>query len=635
MNESRDRELYRVGDLTLDVEARLLTRAGTLVPLPPKTFELLVELVRRAPGVVRRQELLDTVWAHELVNDEALTQRVMLLRRALEDDPKEPKFIASAPRWGYRLVAPVERVHAKPAATGASMSQPSGASSDRLRALLVATRTRFRHLLWITSGLAAVLAVAAGTVFLNGRHHSVASVAITSFRATEGAEGDVGYLCEGIPATVTRTLSLAVPELTVRAASAPAPSRGGTPDPRTIGQHMGVRAVLTGTLARHGGVLTIETQLWDAENGNELWAAHIERPATDILAVQDEISGEIVKGLRLRLTGEERDRLARRPTENIEAYNLYLKGRYYWNKRAERGFHDAMACFKAALDEDPSYALAWTGLADCFALEGSMEYGIAPPRDVMPKAKTAAETALKFDPDLAEAHASLGLVLWQYEWRRDVAEHELRTAIEKDPRYAPAYQWLAEMLAEQGRPEEAERELRRALEVEPLSLVINVDRGWFSYYQRDYEPAIQYYRETLAMEPNFVQARLGLGLAYAQQGEHAKAIETLEEANRLVGGIPPTMSALGYAYGLAGRKAEAQAVLDELLALSKQHYVSSFYVAGVLVGMSNRDRGFEWLGRACEERASLLGALRVWPAFDPLRDDPRFTALLRCAGLAR
>jgi DNA-binding winged helix-turn-helix (wHTH) protein/tetratricopeptide (TPR) repeat protein len=634
MDERHDREVYRVGDLTIDVEARLLTRAGTLVPLPPKTFELLVELVRRAPGVVRRQELLDTVWAHELVNDEALTQRVMLLRRALGDDPKHPTFIASAPRWGYRLASPVERVAAEPVAE-APEPPPAGASSDRLRALLAVTRTRFRHLVWITSGLAAVLAVAGATALLYGRRHPVASLAITSFRATGGTEGDVGYLCEGIPATVTRTLSLAVPQLSVRAAGAPAPSGGGATDPRAIGRHMNVGAVLTGTLARHGAQLAIEAQLWDARDGNELWAAHIERPAADILAVQDEISREIVKGLRLRLTGEERGRLAQRPTESVEAYNLYLKGRYFWNKRAEKGFEDAMACFKAAIDVDPTYALAWTGLADCLALEGSMEYGIAPPNDVMPKAKAAAETALKFDPDLAEAHASLGLVLWQYEWRRDVAERELRTALEKDPGCAAARQWLAEMLAEQGQAEEAGRELRRAREVDPLSLVINADRGWFAYYQRDYEPAVRYYRETLAMEPTFVQARLGLGLAYAQQGEHGKAVETLEEVNRLVGGVPPMMSALGYAYGVAGRRSEAQAVLDQLLALSKERYVSSFYVAGVLVGMGDRDRAFEWLRRACDERASLLGALRVWPAFDLLRDDPRFTALLACAGLAK
>lgn len=648
MNERAGHEVYRVGDLTLDVEASLLTRAGTLVPLPPKTFELFVELVRRAPGMVRRQELLDTVWAHELVNDEALTQRVMLLRRALGDDPKEPRFIASAPRWGYRLVAPTQRIEAakpEPAAPAQSAAPPQpvalprpaggSGSSDRLRSQLAATRVRYRWLVWLLSGaLLVAVAVLVAPLVLEGHRRTIDSLAIAPFHDAEAAGKGTDYLCDGIPATLNRTLRSALPDLRIIAESAMARYKGTQVDPQRVHRDFGVRAVLTGTLLRRGDTLVIDAVLADAEDGTQLWDAHIERPIADILSVQDEISREIVKGLRIRLSRKERTQLARRSTANAEAYTLYLKGRYFWGKRNEKGFEDAIACFKAAIDQDPTYALAYAGLADCYAIESTNEYGAAPANEAMPRARALARKALLIDADLAEAHASLGLVLWLYDWDRAAAERELRRALELDRNYAAAYQWLAEMLAEQGKTEEADREIRLALEIDPLSLVANGDRGWFSYYRRDYEQAVRYYRQTLAMDPEFSQAWLGLGLAYAQQGRYAEAVEALERVNRL-GPIPPAMAALGYTYGLAGRKGNGRALLDGLLALGRRRYVSSYYVAGVSIGLGDRDRAFEWLGRACDERASMLGTLKVDPAFDPLRSDPRFAALLARTGLAK
>jgi DNA-binding winged helix-turn-helix (wHTH) protein/TolB-like protein/tetratricopeptide (TPR) repeat protein len=633
MVQAGERELYRVGDFTLDVDARLLTREGAVVPLPPKTFELFVELVRRAPGVVRRQELLDTVWAHELVNDEALTQRVMLLRRALGDDPKEPRFIASAPRWGYRLVASVERVAVQEAVPHAEAERrPDDARVTRLEAAIATTRRRDRWLIWATAVLAAVIA-GGGLYLLMGRGgRSIESLAIAPFAAaSSGADTDV--LCAGIPSTLTATLGQ-LPNLRVIAASTMARYRGGPIDPQKVGHQLGVRAVLTGTLAQRGQIIAIDTELVDVEDGSRLWGAHLERPVADIFAVQDEISREIAKGMRLRLTGEERDRLARRNTESVEAYTLYLKGRYFWNKRNEKGFDDAIACFHAAIELDPSYALAYTGLADCFALEGSMEYGIAPPNDAMPKARAAATKALEIDPEQAEAHASLGLVLWEYDWKRNDAERELRRAIELRPGYATAHQWLAELLAEQGRAEEALREIQRAQELDPLSLAIATDLGLLSYYQRDFEKAVTYLRAALAMDPNFHQASLALGLVYLQQGEHAKAVEVLRTANQAVGGAPSTMAALGFASALAGGTGEARALLDGLLAASKEQYIPSYYIAGIHLGLGERERAFEWLDRACTEHCSLLGTLNVDPVFDSIRGDPRFAALLRCVRLS-
>jgi TolB-like protein/Flp pilus assembly protein TadD len=502
----------------------------------------------------------------------------------------------------------------------------------RLEAAIATTRRRDRWLVWATIALAA--AVTGGGLYLvigrGGR--SIESLAIAPFAAA-GSGADTEVLCAGIPATLTATLGQ-LPNLRVIAASTMARYRGGPIDPQKVGRQLGVRAVLTGSLAQRGAVVAIDTELVDVQDGSRLWGAHFERPVADIFAVQDEISREIARGMRLRLTGEERNRLERRTTESVEAYTLYLKGRYFWNKRNEKGFGDAISCFRAAIEVDPAYALAYTGLADCFALEGSMEYGIAPPNEAMPKARAAATKALEIDPEQAEAHASLGLVLWEYDWKRNDAERELRRAIELSPGYATAHQWLAEMLAEQGRPEEAWREIQRAQELDPLSLAIATDLGLLSYYQRDYEAAVTYLRAALAMDPNFHQASLALGLVYLQQGEHAKAVEVLRTADQAVGGAPPTMAALGFACALAGRTGEARALLDGLLTASKEHYIPSYYIAGIHLGLGDRQRVFEWLDRACTEHCSLLGTLKVDPVFDPIRGDPRFASLLRCVRLS-
>ena len=633
MNGHTAHEAYRIGDLTLNVEARLLQRAGTVVPLPPKTFELLVELVRRAPGVVRRQELLDTVWPHELVNDEALTQRVMLLRRALGDDPKEPVFIASAPRWGYRLVAAVERV-AEPAPAAAVISRPDAEprSSVGLRSQLALSRVHARRLFWLSGALLVAVVALVGTLALERHRSAIDSLAIVPFRAVGGGGDDAAFLCDGIPATLNRTLRSALPGLRVIAESALARYRGREVEPQRVRRDFGVRAVLTGTLLRRGDTLVIDAVLADAGDGTQLWDAHIERPIADILVVQDEISREIVKGLRITLTGKERSQLTRRPTVSAEAYTLYLKGRHLWGRRNEKGFEDAIACFRAAIDKDPAYALAYVGLADCYAIESTNEYGAAPANEAMPVARALARKALAIDPELAEAHASLGLVLWLYDWDRVAAEREFRRAIALDRSDATASQWLAELLAEEGKPEEAEREIRRALEIDPLSLVSNGDLGLLSYYRRDYGQAVRAYRQTLAIAPDFSLAWLGLGLAYAQQGAGDHAIDAARRVTNL-GQAPPALAVLGYVYARAGKAREARAVLDDLLALARTRFVSAYYVAGVFVGLGDRDRAFQWLDRACDERASMLGTLKVDPAFDPLRGDPRFAVLLGRAGL--
>lgn len=625
----RGGEVFAVGELLVDVGNRLLTRSGTLVPLPPKTFELLVTLVRRAPGVVTRQELLDSVWPNEIVNDEALTQRLMLLRRALGDDPKNPAYIASVPRWGYRIVAPVHRVDdAVEAPVAARRTEPATASVDPVHPPDRPEHSR-RNLAWL---LAPLVAVAAAVTFYVARDRAASddSLAILPF-----ATGDAGaeVLADGIRETLTNALSR-VPRLRVIAASSTSRYKKVPADPQKAGRELGVRAVVTGRLVQRGETLAVNAELVSVADGTQLWGRRFARPASDILVLQDDLAAEIVQQLRVRLTTADRGALRTRYTDDAEAYRLYLKGRYQWNKRTVQGFHAAIDDFEQAIEADPTYALAFAGLADCHALLGAAEYGALPPRESLPRARAAATRALELDPTLAEAHASLGLVQRTFDWDRSAAERSFRRAIELAPAYASAHQWYGEMLVETGRPSEAEAEIRRALELDPLSLVINADLGLFAYYARDYEQAIASYRSTLAMEQYFVQARLGLALAYTQGNRHVDALAELAEAGKVAAGEPAVLAATAYVLGRAGRAAEARAMAVELQRLATERYVPAYYNAGVYIGLGDRDAAFSWLEKACEQRCSLLGALRVDPAFDPLRDDARFAAVLRCAGLS-
>ena len=626
-------ELYRIGNLTLDVAARLLTREDELVPLPPKTFELFLELVRRAPGVVRRQELLDAVWAHELVNDEALTQRVMLLRRALGDDPKEPRFIASAPRWGYRIVSPVERL-AAPAefrsATGEARASDS--SVILLKATVASLRRRDRWLIVGAAALATTIAVVAGIVALRRAAGVPTSLAIVPFAGASATEsGDV--LCDGIAVSVTQALSR-VRGLHVIAASTMSRFRGGKADPQAVGREVGVRAVLTGTLLRRGNELQITTELVDVTNARILWSDRYLRSAADIFAIQDEISQEIVGGLEFKLSPTDAGRLTKGKTRSVEAYELYLRGRRDWNERSEGAFESAVASLRKAIEIDPAYALAYSGLADCYALQGAVEYGVMAADEAMPKARAAASRALEIDPDLGEAHASLGLVLWLYDFDRSAAERQFRRAIDLNPSYATAYQWLAEMLAELGRAEEAWREIQRARDLDPLSPVIAADLGLLQYYRRDYEAAIRQYRSALAANPGFGQAALGLGLACLRAGQVEEGVAVLSGLNQAAHDAPPTLTALGYAQGIAGRRDEARLTLERLRGISTRRFVPGYYLAGIYLGLGESDRAFEWFERACAQRCSMIGTLKVDPALDPIRGDARFAALLRCARLA-
>jgi TolB-like protein/Flp pilus assembly protein TadD/predicted Ser/Thr protein kinase len=486
---------------------------------------------------------------------------------------------------------------------------------------------------WMALGISAVVFAAAlaavSLYFLAGRGKAIDSIAVLPF-ANADPDPNTEYLSDGITESLINSLSQ-LPNLRVMARTTVFRYKGKDVDPQKVGSALRVRAAVTGRIQQRGDTLIIQAELVDVDKGSQLWGGQYNRKLADIFAVQDEISREISEKLRVKLTGEDQKRLTKRYTESTDAYQAYLKGRYYWNKRTPEGIRTATEYFQRAIENDPNYALAYAGLADCYVVPANP----LPPREKMPKAKAAAMKALEIDGTLAEAHTSLGRVLTIYDWDWSGAAKELKRAIELDPRYPVAHQWYGGYLEATGRFSEAIAEEKRAQELDPLSLIINFEVGIAFYYARDYDHAIQQFRKTLEIEPNFPVAHAFLPAAYEQKGMKEEAIAGFQKAISLMQGggeWSQSMSGLGHAYAIAGRQAEARRVLDELKQRSRSQYVSAFAFALVYAGLGEKDATFTWLDKAYEEHAFELAIGRE-PRLDSLRSDPRFQDLLRRVGL--
>ena len=394
-----------------------------------------------------------------------------------------------------------------------------------------------------------------------------------------------------------------------------------------IAKMLGVTNILEGSVQKSADQVRVNVQLINAMTDAHLWADTYDRKLTDIFAVESEIAKAIAETLRAKLTGPEQHALSSRPTENAEAHRFYLKGRYYWNQRSEKGFKKAIEYFKQAIDADPNYALAYAGIADSYVLLGFHGYGAMAPREAYPKAKVAAEKALQIDETLGEAHAALANVRENYDWDLVGAEKEYKRAIELNPKYATAHQWYGSHLAVTERYPEAMAQIKQAQELDPLSLIINVNVSWFFYFARQYDDALEQGRKTLDLEPNFAATHWMLGQAYRQKGMYAEAIAEfqMEVVSR---SDPLDTAVLGHAYAVAGKRAEAEKILKELTALSKERYVSPYFIALIYVGLNDKKEAFDWLEKAFADRSAGMVYLKVEPMFDALRADPRFEALV-------
>jgi TolB-like protein/Flp pilus assembly protein TadD len=459
------------------------------------------------------------------------------------------------------------------------------------------------------------------------------SVAVMPFANASG-DPDMDYLSDGITENLINRLSQ-LPNVRVIARSTMFRFKGQDADAQSVGRQLGVDAVLTGRVVQRGDSLTVQADLVNVSDGSQAWGEQYSRRLTDLSALQGEIARDVSNGLRAKLSGAQEQRLTKDYTANPEAYQLYLRGRFYWNKRTEENVRKGVEFFQQAIDKDPNFALAYVGLADSYHLLSIPDAltGAMPPREAVPKARDAAERALAIDPALAEAHAALAQVKYiDGDWGG--AEEGLRESIALNPNYANAHLWYALNLSGMGRHEEALREINRALELDPLSLPINANVAFVLFLAHRYDEAAEQCRKTLDMDPTFALAHKRLGLVYEQKGMYREAVAELRQAAAYSDQNPTALAELAHALAVSGDKAEARKLLDELTQLSGRRYVSSYDLAVVYCGLGEKEQALGSLEKAVEQHDFIVW-MKLDPRLDPLRPDPRFADLIRRVGLAQ
>jgi serine/threonine protein kinase/tetratricopeptide (TPR) repeat protein len=545
------------------------------------------------------------------------------LKRKLEVDAELDR---TAPSESHGLLATAS---GPVAPTASSTSQPAVSSAEYLFSGIS------RHK--IAAGLGAVVLLAAVvgiSLYVHARNSEVAieSIAVLPFQ-NRGSEPDTEYLSDGLAESLIYRLSQ-LPNLKVSPTSSVFSYKNKEVDPVIVGNKLGVNAVLSGRIVQRGDNLTISAELVDVRQNKLLWGEHYERKMSEVLQTQREIAREIVDKLKLKVTGDEKG-LVKNYTENNEAYQLYMKGRFYWNKRTSYALHKSVEFYEQAIQRDPNFALAYAGLADTYSLLGGPEAGgDMPPIETLPKAKAAALKSIELDGSLAEPHVSLGHVSYFYDRDWVKAEKEFKRAIELNPNYPVAHHWYAIFLSTiPGRSPEAVTEIRRALELDPTSLIINSWYGRILGVAGQLDQAVEQLRKTVELDPNFNLAHYRLGQAYAEKQMYNEAIDEFNKLLNLPDGRRSGLMGLAHAYALAGRREEAQKTLNGLLELSKHEYVSPGQIGIIYIALGEKDKAFEYLEEANKVYDLNLMRMKVERRFDPLRSDPRFNDLVKRIGL--
>jgi TolB-like protein/Tfp pilus assembly protein PilF len=572
--------------------------------------------VRDRGRILDKEELLDKIWPDTAVEENNLTVAMSGLRKALGEDPTDRRYIVTIPGRGYRFAAEVRAVRSLHSSWS---SWPWLASLAGLLVVVLAAS------MYVSRIRARSQAPAA--------HHRV-MLAVLPF-ANLSNDSEQEYFSDGLTEeTITDLDQLSPEQLGVIARTSAMAYKRTNKTISQIGHELGVDYILEGSVRRERGEARISAQLIRVSDQTHLWAQNYDRKLQDLLEVQNEIGKAIAEQVRLNLTlqqqMEEQQRLTKRYTENPEAYQLYLKGRYYSAKATKEDIEEGRSYFQQAIEKDPKYALAYAGLA--YYYYQADEWFLAP-SDAFPKAKAAAEKALAMDETLAEAHTMLAVVLWSYDWDFAGAEREFKRALELDPGYGPADQLYGFFLTAMGRPKEGIAENQRALALDPLSLEINAYLGQSLYLARRYDESTQQLQRTLEIDPHYWYAHFRLGFNHLAQGRPAEAVGEFQKAISLENDFPDPWGGLGMAYGLMGNPDDAQKVLKELRSRSQHGYVPPYALARVYIGLGDKDRAFEWLEKSYQDRGWAMTWLRVQPEVDSLRSDPRFARLIRRMGL--
>ena len=481
--------------------------------------------------------------------------------------------------------------------------------------------------------LLVVVAIASLSLYLRGRNTEVAigSIVVLPFE-NQSHDPNTEYLSDGVTESIINSLTQ-LPNLKVIARSSAFRYKGKETDPFAAGKELGVSAVLTGRILQRGDNLTISTELLDVRDNKQLWGEQYNRKLADLLSVQRDIAREITSNLRLRLSGGDTTRVTKHYTDDTEAYQLYLRGRFFINRRTEEDTRKAIDYFLQAIAKDPNNALAYSGLADAYTVL-VFPLGVVAPKEGMPKAKEAAMKALALDNALGEAHSSLAYETFFYEWNWPVAEQEFKRAIELNPNGADAHHWYSHYLMAHHRIDESLAESKRALELSPIDLVVNLHLAWHYLFARQYDLAGEQTRKVLEMDRNFPQSHFWLGFLYVQQKKYPEAIASFQNAESLFRGASTlTEAQLAYAYAVSGNRSEALRRLSDLREGAERKYVSPYHIAAIYVGLGDKDQAFVWLEKAYAERSDWMVTLTTDPRFDELRSDPRFASLVRRLGL--
>ena len=621
--------LLRFGQFELDLRTAEIYKEGKRLKLQEQPCQVLALLIERPGELVSREELRKKLWPNDTFVDfdHGVNIAINKLRDALGDSPEKPRFIETLPRRGYRFIAPVDAPK-----TSRDSEPPAQATSSP------AGRAGSGSITWRRALLPALLALSLVVVFFSvfrywrGRsaESSIRSLAVLPFENYSG-DPNQEYFVDGMTDELTTNLAKIKSLRVISRTSAMKYKNVRTPLAE-IARTLRVDAVVEGSIVLSGEKLRITAQLIDARTDRHLWAEDYNRDLRDVLAVQDEVARRIAQEIKTTLTPEEKAQLTSQRQVNPEAYEAYLRGRYFWNKRTEEAVRKAIPYFEQSMSKDPNYPLAYDGLADCWLSLGW--YGYLSPKETFPQAKAAAMRALELDATLGEAHTSLAFANMNYDWDWSAAEREFRKAIELNPNYANAHHWYADYLSAVGRHEQAVTESKRALELDPLSPIINAWLGWRYFFARQYDLAIEQYLKTLEMDPTFVPARLVLGQGYEQKSMPEKAIDELKKAVSLSGGSSLYVSSLAHAYAIAGRRSEAEMLLRQLNERAQNTYVPSFHIAIIFAGLGQKDRALVWLEKGYQERSTWMVWLKVDPRLDVLRSDPRFQDLLRRLGLS-
>ncbi|HWX78836.1 MAG TPA: winged helix-turn-helix domain-containing protein [Steroidobacteraceae bacterium] len=605
--------IYQFGIFQLDLKARELHKAGIKVKLQGQPFRVLALLVEQAGQVVTREDLQKNVWPTDVyvAFDQGLNNAIKKVRDALGDSADSPRFIETVARHGYRFVAPVR-------------APPGNESLPRFH---IGSRALRNALIGLTA--AALLTAVAYWVWYAAMPAEPTSekviLAVLPFDNLS-RDPDQEFFSDGLTEEMIAQIGKLNPQrLTVIARGSIAKYKDSHLAIKQIGSELHADYLVQGSVRRASDRVRITVQLIQVRDQTDLWAESYDRELKDILVLQDSVARTIANQIHITLTPGQQTRVPGRTNVDPEAYEAYLKGRYYWNKRTGEGLQKAVVYFQQAINKDPAYGAAYSGLADCNS--GLAWHGFKSPAEALPKAHAAALKAIEIDPQSAEAHASLGLVL-NHTWDWTGAEAEFKNALRLDPRYANAHHWYGDNLSVTGRHDEALLEAKQALEIDPLNLMIGTWVGLRYYLARKYDLAIEQTRKTVELDANFAAAHLVLGENYVQLGLREKGLEELQFAASLSGNSPLYLAQVGVAHALAGRKSEALRVIAQLQTISGERYVSPYGMAQIYAALNDKELSFKWLQIAYEDRAVWLSYLAVDPVFYGLHSDERFHELL-------